>query len=63
MDFAGGAPYTVLKTIDGEAIIPERRAAYDEEQVIDAVRKPPLARRDAVWNEIPLSEFQCHHEV
>lgn len=63
MDFAGGAPYTVLKTIDGEAIITERRAAYDEEQVTDAMRKSSLARRDAVWNEILLSEFQCHHEV
>lgn len=63
MDFAGGAPYTVLETIDGEAIITERRAAYDEEQVTDAMRKSPLARRDAVWNEILLSEFQCHHEI
>lgn len=58
LDFAPGAPYTLLEISGREITVEERRAAYDEETCIYDLIRSPLHSRARIWNEILIREFQ-----
>lgn len=57
IDYAPGAPYTLLE-INGQAIaVEERRVAYDEEKCAYDLIHSPFQSRAKIYNEIVLREF------
>ncbi len=58
IDYAPGAPYTLLE-IHGQAIsVEERRVAYDEEKCISDLLHSSLYSRAKIYNEIIIREFK-----
>lgn len=63
LDFAGGAPYTILEIDNGTMLVDERRIMYNEDTCTSKLLKSSLYKHEKVWNDIIIEEFTTHREV
>jgi predicted phosphodiesterase len=63
LDFAHGAPYTLLEISDNNVSIEERRIKYNESQAVSDLLESDLYECEKVWNEIIIKEFELGKDI